>query len=379
MTWLFSPGPVMLPEGARLASFRQMVSHRSEEFSRVYRDVLGGLKGLLEGRGEVVLLPCSGTGAMEAALLNLFPRGARVAVLSCGHFGERFAQVASRLGLEVKLLAEEDGMGLLPERVLDFLRSLRGVEGVLVTHSETSTGVLNDLRGVASAAREVFPEALVVADCVSSLGACPVLPDEWGVDAVVSASQKALMAPPGVGLIYLGPRALDGLNPSCPSYYFSLPEAIKGMRDGSFQTPYTPAVGVIFALQSSLSEILKDKRRYWALHEEVGRASRALLEGLGMRVLAREGFRSPSLTAFFPPEGVGAEELRGALKALGVELAGGQGRLSGKVLRLAHMGLPALESFPAFAFALCRALRGLGKEGPFGSALEAALLEMGVR
>lgn len=379
MTWLFSPGPVMLPEGARLASFRQMISHRSGEFSRIYGEVLKALKELLEGEGEVILLPCSGTGAMEAALLNLFPRGAAVAVLSCGHFGERFAQVASRVGLEVKLLSEEDGMGLSPDRASDFLRSLGRVEGVLLTHSETSTGVLNDLKGIASAVKEVLPEALVVADCVSSLGACPVLPDEWGVDAVVSASQKALMAPPGVGLVYLAPRALARLNPSCPSYYFSFAEVIRGMRDGSFQTPYTPAVGVIFALQSSLSEILKDKRRYWALHEEVGRASRALLEGLGMRLLAREGFRSPSLTAFFPPEGVGAEELRGALRALGVELAGGQGRLSGKILRLAHMGLPALEAFPAFAFALCRALRGFGLKGPFGPALEAAIREMGVR
>lgn len=314
-----------------------MISHRGRNFHTLLSGIQAKLGLLLKSDGPVVLLPSSGTGALEALAANLTGPDTRVLSISCGAFGDRFREIAARFGSKIIEVDVEAGRGVTPEIALQALVENPDAEVLLLTHNETGTGVVNPIGEiVASIPKENRP--LILVDGVSSVGAVPCHPEEWGVDGLATASQKGLMTPPGLGLVWLSRQAWSTLaGRRCPSYYFDLVMQRKYLCDDPEkpENPYTPPVSLYFALDTALDAILSSERHF-EKRAACARAFAAGLEALGFELLVKDArFRSPGVTAFSLP-GKGATEVTRELRAMGVEPAGGQGTLKGKILRMAH-------------------------------------------
>ncbi|MCS7235875.1 MAG: alanine--glyoxylate aminotransferase family protein [Armatimonadota bacterium] len=335
---LLIPGPTPVPAPVREAGSRPMTNHRSEAFARVLRTVLQGVQELYRTRQPVVPYASSGTGVLEAAVVNTLSPGDRVLALSCGAFGNRFSRIARAYGAEITHVEVEWGTGIPPELLEDHLKRA-DYRAVLVTHNETSTGVQNDLEGLARA-RADRPTLLLV-DAVSSLGAIPVDMDGWGLDVVVTASQKALGCPPGVSFLAASEQAWEAYRQArMPRYYWDMGLVVEALRQPLAQTPFTPAVSVFYSLEASL-ELLR-REGYEAAcqrHRLLSEAVRAGVRALGLRPVAAERWASWTVTAVWLPEGVSADALTARVRErYGVVLAGGQGKLEGKVFRIGHLG-----------------------------------------
>ncbi len=366
---LMLPGPTEVPAQVLKALSRPTIGHRGGEFRAVYRRVRAALGPLFGTTGEVVILPAAGTGGLEAVVENLFVPGDRVLACVMGVFGERFAEVAHRAGLEVDLLEVPFGRAISPAALSERLARGR-YRGVLLTHNETSTGVTMDLEAVAAVLRE--EGVLVCVDAVSSLGAIPVDMDRLGLDAVVSCSQKALMCPPGLALVALSGRALrvSKLNPRRPLYWDFLQYVRHGEGAG---TPYTPAVNLWFALAVALDMIhAEGLERVYLRHRGLGAAFRAGIAELvpHYRLFAVEG-PSDTVTAVevIPPLTPQAVRKR-ALEDHGLAFAGGQKGLAGKLVRVGHMGYCSFREIELALCALADAA-GLDPAGALRAAEEA--------
>jgi aspartate aminotransferase-like enzyme len=336
---LLLPGPVPVAQPVLEAMARPMINHRGPEFAEMLGRIARSLQPVFGTKNEVVLLGSSGTGSMEAAFVNLFSPGD--VVLSCpiGVFGKRFASIAQSYGCSVETLDTPVGFALDSQALRARLAADTGkrIAGVLLTHNETSTGVQNDLAAIAPVVRE--HGAITLVDSVSGLGAADFRMDDWGFDVVVTASQKAFAAPPGIAMVAASARAWDRMERSkVARFYFDLRKARDFAKDG--QTPWTPPISIVYALEVALA-------RYHAegveatieRHARYAGAVRAALEALGFTILSRPGAHSVTVVAAYPPEGVDASALLKRLRErYGVVLSGGQGELSGKIVRFGTMG-----------------------------------------
>ncbi len=336
---LFLPGPVTVAQPVLEAMGRPLFNHRDAPFGELLDRVVRAMRPAFGTAGDVLVLGSSGTGGLDAAVANCFSPGDRLLSCSLGAFGERFAAIARTYGCEVESLDAEPGAALDPEALaarLDADRD-RKISGILLTHNETSTGVQNDMAALAPIVRR--HGALTLVDSISGLGATEFRMDEWGYDVVVTASQKAFAAPPGVAMIAASERAWSAMDRArVPRYYFDLRRARDSMRNG--EMPWTPPIPILAALDVALARYHGDgMEAAWQRLERYAGAVRAALESLGFTILSRAGAHSVTVVAAYPPEGVApAALLKHLHERYGIVLAGGQGALSGKIVRFGTMG-----------------------------------------
>jgi aspartate aminotransferase-like enzyme len=352
-------GPTPLPPDVLGGLGDQMLSHRSEAFRGLLRRCLAALRPLF-GATEAAILPftASGTGGLEAAVANLVAAGDRVLAVQMGHFGERFAEIAVHYGAEVVRLEVPWGRAADPDEVRSRLRAAGPFQAVLLTHNETSTGVLNPLREIAAAVREESG-ALLLVDGVSSVGTTGIAMDAWGVDAVVTASQKGLMSPPGLAPVAAGPRALAAAaRHRTRPYYFDFARMADAVAEGT--TTYTPALGTLFALDRALQRIhAEGVPQVFARHLRLAAACRESLAALGLSGFADPAHASPAVTSALVPDGWTATELRRRLEAEhGVFVSQGRGIWKERMLRCGHMGWVEQEDIDHLAGAVRAVLHG---------------------
>jgi len=334
---LLTPGPVPVPERVRHAMAGTLLHHRAPEFIPLFHEVRAGLKRVFETEREVLLLTCSGTGAMEAAVANLTRRGDRVIVIRGGKFGERWAEICDAYGVTPICVDVAWGRSVDPVEVRAALVEHPDATCVFVQASETSTGALHPIEAISREVRD-HSTALLVVDGISGVGVHPLPMDAWNIDALVSGSQKSWQLPPGLAFIALSERAEAALERSDhPRFYFDLRKELRGQPNAS--TAYSPALPLIVGLRESLRMMFEEGlERVHARHETLARMTRAAMLELGLELLAVEGF-SHACTAVRVPDGIDAKKLLADLRDRhGITLAGGQGPLAGKIFRIGHMG-----------------------------------------
>ena len=335
--YLFTPGPTPVPPQVLAALAEPVVHHRGPDFRIVYERCLGRLREVFRTETEVLLYTSSGTGAMESAVANLCSPGDRVLAVSAGYFGERFAKIGRAYGCVVEELRYEWGESPSADDLASRLQELGGAHAVLLTHSETSTGVVADVQSLAAAAKDAG--ALVVVDAISSLGAVPLETDAWGIDVVASGSQKALMTPPGLAAASVSPTAWEASrSASSPRMYFDWETTREAQS--RLDAPFTPAVSLVVALDVALGILLEEGlETAFARHVRLGRACREGAKAMGLELFSPDDDRSAVVTAIRTPDGVDADELVLALRdRFGVTLAPGQGVLKGRAFRIGHIG-----------------------------------------
>jgi len=331
-----------------------LVHHRHPEFREMFGRVQQNLRYVFQTKEPVLTLVASGTGAMEACVVNLLSAGDSIITVNSGKFGARWGEIGRQYGVQVIELAVPWGDAIRPDQIRDALRGRRGVKAVFLTHSETSTGAAIDLRAVAAAVPE-HSDALVCVDGITSVGAHELRFDEWGIDACVTGSQKGLMIPPGLAFVALSPRARAAMEKATlPRFYFDLRRALVAAETND--TPWTPAIGLVAALDLALTHMKEEgMERIWERHRRLALGLRAGVEALGLKLFSA----SPSfaVTPVWLPEGVSWKPFQTALKVEnGITVAGGQGEFTGKIFRIAHLGYCDELDMVAVVAALERAL-----------------------
>lgn len=332
-----------------------MINHRGGEFKELFKGLTSDLRRIFQTESDVLVVTASGTGGLEAAVVNTMGPGDKVLAVSTGYFGDRFATIAETSGADVSRFNVPWGQAADPAAVLDQLAARPGTRAVLVTHNETSTGVTNDLQGIAVAVRSLGDDApLLLVDAVSSLAAIELATDAWGCDVVVTCSQKALMAPPGLSLLCASPRAWAAIDARrCPSYYFDLKQYRKGAAVG--ETPATPAVAELMGLRAGVDLILAEGlSRVFERHHRLAERLQRGAQDLGLPLFPDPQAASDTVTALRPRSD--ADGLRARLRERGVIVAGGQGQLKGQIIRIGHMGCVSDEDIDAVLAALGQSL-----------------------
>lgn len=337
MVELRIPGPTPCPPEILEAMSRQMIDHRGTEFIGILNRVTDKLKKVFLTRNDLYVLTGSGTGGMEAAIVNTLSPGDRVLAVSIGSFGDRFGSIARAYGADVVPLNFEWGKAADPDAIRKALQNDSKIKAVLVTHNETSTGVTNDLAAISSVVKNF--DRLLLVDSISGMSSirCPV--DEWHLDVVLSGSQKGWMVPPGLVFASVSPEAWKAhANAKMPRYYWDFTQAKRYFERG--QTPWTPAVSVVFAMDVALDLMLEEGLdNIFARHARVAKAARDGVKQMGLSLFADEKYASNTVTAINAPEGLDVRDLRRILREKHeVVLGGGQGKLEGKIFRIGHMG-----------------------------------------
>jgi len=369
---LMIPGPTDLPDKVREALARPMINHRGAEFADVLGRCTEGLRQVFVTEQDVLTLTSSGTGGMEAAVANTLSPGDRVLALSAGNFGERMAKIARAFGAEVQQLDFEWGAAIDVGAVQRALRAAdKPFRAVLWTHNETSTAITHDTPELCRLAQE--HGALSVVDCISGMAGSEFHTDEWSVDVVIAGSQKGLMLPPGLAFISLSDRAWEATaGATMPRFYFDLVAARESLAKG--QTPYTPAVSLFFALEAALEIVLAEgMEAVWRRHRLMGEAVRRGVRALGLELFGDVSHASAVVTAVRMPEGLDAKELlTRCAEREQVTIARGQGKLGGKIFRLAHLGMVNEARVLRMLEATARTLDRMGYSCNPPEALEAA-------
>ncbi|MEO0946794.1 MAG: alanine--glyoxylate aminotransferase family protein [Cyanobacteria bacterium J06641_5] len=361
---LMIPGPTPVPERVLLAQAKHPIGHRSPEFGEIVAAVTEDLKWLHQTQNDVYMLTASGTGAMEAGMVNFLSPGDRIVVGSNGKFGERWALVGEAYGLQVERVKAEWGQPLDPE---EFRRKLtadtnKDIKAVIITHSETSTGVLNDLETINRHVKD-HGAALMMVDAVTSLGANSVPVDEWGLDVVGSGSQKGYMIPPGLGFVSVSEKAWAAYETAkLPRFYFDLGQYRKSLKKST--TPYTPPVNLIYGLQAALQMMRAEGlENIFSRHQRNTKACREAIKALRLRLFAADEATSLAVTAV-EPAGVEADRVRSVMKKkFDIALAGGQDHLKGRIFRIGHLGFVSDRDVITVISALEATLQELGYEG----------------
>jgi aspartate aminotransferase-like enzyme len=349
------PGPTPCPPQALEAMGRQMINHRGPEFSKILNSVTAKLKQAFQTKGDVLLMTSSGTGGLEAAVVNTLSPGDKVLCLSNGFFGDRFSEIAETYGAQVSCLKFEWGKPADVDAVEAALRADRHIKAVLVTHNETSTGVTNDLKEISAIVKKF--DKLILVDAISSLGCINLPTDEWHCDIVVTASQKGWMVPPGLAMVSVSEKAWQAhAQAKMPRYYWDFTKARDFLQKG--QTPWTPAVSVFFALDATLDLMLSEGlNNVFARHAQVAQLARNGVKSLGLSLFADEKHASNTVTAVNASDKIDVSKLIRTLKEeYQVVIAGGQERLSGKIFRIGHLGLVYQDDIKTVLEALGKAL-----------------------
>jgi len=367
--YLLSPGPTPIPNEVALAMAETMIHHRTPQFNQVFNEAREGLKKLFATKNDVLILASSGTGAMEASVTNLFSPGDKVLVINGGKFGERWLNISNAYGLTPIEMKVEWGQAVKVGDVEKQLKANPDIQGVMIQASETSTTVLHPIKEIAKLTQN---GPLFLVDGVTAVGVVPLPLDEWGIDVLVTGSQKALMLPPGLGFIALSDRAWDKTKKAkLPRFYFDLTLERKNQQKGS--GAFTPAVSLIFGVRASLQMMQREGlQNVYARHDRLCRATRAAAKAMGLKLLAPDR-PSPAATGIFLPGGIDADAVLEYLRdKMNITLAEGQDQLKGKAIRIAHIGyMGAFDVITAIA-ALEMALRKFGAEIPFGKGVAAA-------
>jgi len=361
---LMIPGPTPVPEAALLALAKHPIGHRTSEFSNLMAEVTQNLKWLHQTQSDVLMLTTSGTGAVEAGMINFLSPGDRILVGCNGKFGDRWAEVGEAYSLQVEKLTAEWGQPLDPQLFAEKMQAdtEKQIKAVVITHSETSTGVLNDLETINRHVKE-HGEALIIVDAVTSLGAVNLPMDAWGLDVVASGSQKGYMIPPGLGFVAVSPKAWEAYKTAkLPRYYLDLGKYRKSTAKNT--TPFTPPVNLMVALHTTLRMMQAEGlESIFARHQRLMNATRAGIRGLNLPLFAEDSFASPAITSV-APDSVEAEQIRAILKKqFDIALAGGQDHLKGKIFRIGHLGFVSDRDILSAIASLEVALRELGYEG----------------
>lgn len=353
------PGPTPVPPEVLEACARPMINHRGREFAGILDRVTSRLKEFFLTENDLFILTTSGSGAMEAAVVNTLSPGDRVLVISIGAFGNRFAIIAEAYGADVSRLDYEWGKAADPEDVRSALAADPAIKAVLVTHNETSTGVTNPLEDIARVVREF--DKLLLVDAVSSLSAIPVRTDDWGLDFVATASQKGWMVPPALGMVSVSQRAWEAhAKAKMPRFYMDITAAKDYLGRG--QTAWTPAVSVFYGLELALEMMAREGlENIFARHRRIAQFTRDGVKALGLELFADERFASDTVSAVKVPEGVDVNALRKLCEdEYDLIIAGGQAKLAGKIFRIGHLGYVSEEDVKAALDVLAKALPRVG-------------------
>lgn len=371
--YLMTPGPTALPERVLLAQAQQIIHHRTSEYREVLESVIKDLKYIFQTQNDVFIFASSGTGAMEAAVVNLMKRGEKALVVRGGKFGERFGEICQAYGVEIEALDVAWGKAVSAYEIQKRLENNKDIGAVFVTLCETSTGVVNDVANIGRMVKET--DVPLVVDAISALGSVEIRTDEWGLDVVVAGSQKGLMIPPGLSFISISEKAwtkikenIKGGN-NLPSYYFDL----NRMRESFLKTdhPFTPPVTLVIALREALRMIKEESvERVLARHRKLAQAMRAGIKALGLELYSESP--SDSITAVKVPKGIdGLALVKKLSEEYGITIAGGQGKLKGKIFRIAHMGWADRFDVIIAISGLEMALKKMGAQVKLGAGIKA--------
>ncbi len=351
MEQLRIPGPTPVPDEVLQAMAKPMINHRGPEFAQALNDVTAKLKQLFQTENDVFLLTASGTGGLEAAIVNTLSPGDKVLSVTVGVFGERFGTIAEQFGAEVIPLRFEWGKAADPDAIRQALKADPKIKAVLVTHNETSTGVTNDLASISSVIKEF--DKLLVVDAISSLGSIDLPVDDWHCDIVVTGSQKGWMVPPGLAMVSVSQKGWQAHSTAkMPRFYWDFTKAKKYLEVG--QTPWTPVLSVVFALEVSLEMMLKEGLpNIIARHARIGKAARDGVKSLELSLFADEEYASNTVTAVAASDGLDIKKMRKILNEdHQVVLSGGQQSLDGKIFRIGHLGWVTEDEIKAVISAL---------------------------
>jgi len=371
--YLMVPGPTAVPERVLQAMHRPMINHRGPQYEAMFKEISAGLKRLFQTESDVLAFPSAGTGALEAAVVNMLSPGDLVLAVSTGVFGDRFAEIAARYGANVEKMDFAWGTAADPVRLAERLAQdeNHAIKAILLTHNETSTGVMNDIEALAKA-RGGHP-ALIMVDAVSSLAAMDLRMDAWGIDLVATGSQKALMIPPGLGFIAMNERAWAAqAEAKMPKFYWDAQAVKKSLAKG--QNPYTPPVSLFFGLTEAIKCIEEEGlANVFTRHRRLRDMLRQGLQALGLEPLAASDVASPAVTAVKAPEGIEAKKIQKLMREkYGITLAGGQKQLENKIFRVGHVGYVAATDILVTLATLEMALSELGMAVELGSGVRAA-------
>lgn len=372
--YLMTPGPTPVPPAVLAAMSLPIVHHRTPGFRAMFGKLLASLQEIYRTAGDVLLYTASGTGGMDAAVSNTCSPGDRVLVVSAGNFGERWLSIAGAYGCDVQELRYPWGEVPSPEDVGAKLEEIGGAHAVFLTHSETSTGVVLDLQETAARIRP--SGALVVVDAISSLGAIPCDTDAWGLDVVVSGSQKALMTPPGLALISVSPAALEAsTNATSPRFYFDWGATLESQHEDPPVNPFTPAIPAVLGLDVAVSLLLEEGlEAVFERHIRLGRAARAGVKALGLELFSPDDDTSAVVTAVRMPAEIDAGEvITDLFTRFGITMEGGRKELAGKIVRIGHVGYVDVFDVTTQLAALELVLSEAGADIERGLAVTAAL------
>ncbi|MCL6638590.1 MAG: alanine--glyoxylate aminotransferase family protein, partial [Firmicutes bacterium] len=334
--YLMIPGPTPVPPAVVQAMSRPVGGHRTDEFAQLHKRIVEKLQKVFQTKNDIFVVTHSGTGALETAVANTVSPGDKVLALITGNFGERFANIAKAYGADVDEVHFGWGNDVDLKTVEEKLAGNR-YKVVLATQNETSTGVVNDIAGIGALVART--PALLLVDGVSGVGAIEIKVDEWGVDILCTASQKAMMLPPGLAMVSVSDKAWAVVRENkSPRFYFSLPAHKKAYE--KWNTAYTPGVSLFYGLDASLEMMMAEGMdNVYARHALLAKATRAAVKAIGLKLLAEDRCASNAVTGVWAPDGIGADDLRKVAKnEFGVTFAGGQGIMKGKIFRIAHMG-----------------------------------------
>jgi aspartate aminotransferase-like enzyme len=364
--YLLAPGPTPVPIDILLEGAKDTIHHRTPQFKKIFEEAVKGTKEVFRTENELFILASSGTGAMEMAVTNIVNPGEKVLVFSVGKFGERWTEIAKVFGANVVLVEREYGDFYSPEMVKEAIEKNPDAVAVLTTLSETSTGAVMDIEGISRVVKAAGK--LIAVDCISGMVAEPLETDKWGLDIVVSGSQKGFMLPPGLAYISLSKAAIEKAQTTkSTSFYFNLKKYLKD------PLPWTPAVNLIYQQRAAVDMLLKEgMENVWARHAVMGKATREAVKAMGLELFSKRP--GNVLTSVKVPEGVDGGKIVSIMRdEYGVTIAGGQGSMKGNIFRIAHLGYMSDFDVVTALTALEKVLRRLGYSVEFGTGTKVAM------
>jgi len=369
--YLFSPGPTMLPPEVLLKMAEPIMHHREPEFEKIYAEIREGLKDLFQTKNEVMIFTSSGTGAMEGAVSNLLSQRDKAIVVRGGKFGERWGEICKAYGIEFIPIDVEWGKAVDPKRIKELLESDPSIRAVYTQASETSTGVRHPIQAIADLVKK-YEDKVIVVDAITGIGVFNIPTDAWGLDVVISGSQKALMLPPGLSFATLSDKAWKLAEKSTlPKYYFDFKKELKNTKKN--QSSYTPAISLYVGLREALRMIRNEGlEAVFHRHEKLAEATRRAVKALGLELYAPDS-PSDAVTAVKIPGGIDGEKLKDLFfEKFGITVAEGQDRAKGKIIRIAHLGYYERLDMVMVISALEMLLKEMGYPFELGTGVKAA-------